>query len=699
VSKYACAVDAGGTFTDCILIDEGGEVTTAKSLTTHEAGIQEGFFNSINEAGRKLGYDEDEIFGDIVRLSHGTTVATNTVVEGEGVTTGLITTSGHEDTVRMMRGMGRATGEPPENIFKVTEIEKPDPIVPAENIRGVPERVDSDGEIVAPLDEAATREAVRDLVENGVEAIAIALLWAFKNPSHEQRVREIVAEEAPDVYVSCSHAVAPKVGEYERSVATCINSLVGPETASYVETLTEDLELEHGYERPLLMMQCNGGNAWSDRIAEEPLKLIGSGPVGGLRGCERLVEEFGVDEIIATDMGGTSFELGVIQDGEPLVTDETVIQKYQYNLPRQDIKSIGAGGGSIAYVAEDTGSLRVGPQSAGAEPGPACYGRGGEKPTVTDANLILGYIDPTAQIGDDLTLSMDRAREAVGKLGDELGMAVETAAQGIFDVTNTKMANLMQNEIIGRGFDPRDFTVVSYGGAGPIHATSYADELDVETVVVPSEISPVWSAYGIAQSDILYQFEEEVAMLQPVDPSELQAEFERLQERAREALGDDVDEDEVRYDRIAKMRYKGQVHDLEVSVPTGSLDDDDIAAISDRFQTQYERRYSPAARLETAVEQFVTLRLEARIGVEQFERKTTESGGTEPPTAAEKPEREVFIDETVGRVPVDVWDGTELQPGNELDGPTIIDLPNTSVVVHDGQSVSVNEYHDFRINL
>lgn len=699
MTDYVCAVDAGGTFTDCILIDDRGEVTTAKALTTHEAGVQQGFFDSINKAGRKLGYEEGEVFDDVVRLAHGTTVATNTVVEDAGVTTGLITSQGHEDTVRMMRGVGRATGEPPENIFKVTEVDKPDPIVPPDLIRGVPERVDSDGDVVSPLDEEAAREAVRDLVDEGVEAVAVALLWAFKNPEHEQRVRDIVAEEAPDVYVSCSHDVSPKVGEYERSVATCINSLVGPETASYVERLTDDLEADHGYERPLLMMQCNGGNAWSDRIADQPLKLIGSGPVGGLRGCERLVDEFDVENIIATDMGGTSFELGVIQDGEPLVADETVIRKYQYNLPRLDIKSIGAGGGSVAYIGEDTGSLRVGPQSAGAEPGPACYGRGGDQPTVTDADLILGYIDPEAELGNELTPDVELARDAVGDLADDLGMTVESAAQGIFDVTNTKMANLMQNEIIGRGFDPRDFTVVAYGGAGPIHATSYADELGIKTVVVPSEISPVWSAYGIAQSDVLYQFEEEVSILQPVDPGELEAAFESLEAEAAETLGENVDEDNVSYDRVAKMRYKGQVHDLEVSVPKGSLDEADIAAVSDRFQTQYERRYSPAARLETAVEQFVTLRLEARVGVEKFEREIAEKQGATPPDAAEKPSREVFLNEAVGHVAVDIWDGLELRAGNELEGPAVIDMPNTSVVVHENQTASVNEYHDFEISL
>lgn len=236
-------MDTGGTFTDCILIDEAGSVTTAKALTTHEEGVQEGFFDAIDAAAAKLGYDEGEIFDDVVRLAHGSTVATNTMVEGGGVRTGLLTTLGHEDAVRMMRGVGRATGEPPENVFQVLDIDKPDPVVDPDLIRGVPERVDSEGEVVAPLDEDAAREAVRELLEEGVDAIAVSLLWSFKHPDHEQRVREIIEEEAAgDVFVSCSHEVAPKVGEYERSVATAINSIVGPRTASYIESITERLD-------------------------------------------------------------------------------------------------------------------------------------------------------------------------------------------------------------------------------------------------------------------------------------------------------------------------------------------------------------------------------------------------------------------------------------------------------------------------
>jgi len=693
-------VDTGGTFTDCILIDEAGSVTTAKALTTHGEGVQEGFFDAIDAAAAKLGYDEGEIFDDVVRLAHGSTVATNTMVEGGGVRTGLLTTLGHEDAVRMMRGVGRATGEPPENVFQVLDIDKPDPVVDPDLIRGVPERVDSEGEVVAPLDEDAAREAVRELLEEGVDAIAVSLLWSFKHPDHEQRVREIIEEEAGgDVFVSCSHEVAPKVGEYERSVATAINSIVGPRTASYIESITERLDEEHDYDGRLLLMQCNGGNAWSEEVTDTPIQLIGSGPVGGLRGCERLVDEFDIENVIATDMGGTSFELGVIEDGSALVSDETVIRKYQYNLPRLDIKSIGAGGGSIAHVDPDSESLRVGPHSAGADPGPACYDRGGEEPTVTDANLVLGYIDPEAELGDELTPDLDLARESVEELAGELGLTVEETAKGIFEVTNTKMANLMQSEIIGRGFDPRDFTVVSYGGAGPIHASAYADELGVDRVVVPSEVSPVWSAYGIAQSDVLYQFEEEVAMVEPFDAGNLEDAFSALESEAEDVLASaDIDPGSVETTRIAKMRYQDQINDLEVEFPD-PVTEERFADVFDSFETEYERRYSPAARLDEALAQVITLRVETRVGVEQFERETHGDAGADPPDAARRPSRAVYVDSETGRIPFDVYDGTELRTGNEIPGPAVVDMPNTSVVVHDGQTASVNEYGDFEIEL
>ena len=535
-TDFVCAVDVGGTFTDSLLMDETGEVTTAKAPSTDD--IVCGFFDSIETAAVKLGYDLHDVFDRSVRIAHGTTVATNMVVEDTGAKTGLLTTSGHEDVVRMMKGRGRVAGQPSEKLLEVVGREKPDPIVPRDLVYGIPERIDSEGDVVIDLDENAVRKATQDLVDKGVEAIAISFLWSFRNPDHERRVRQIVKEEAPDVYISCSHDVSPSLGEYERTVATAINAIVGPGTSAYIEQLNADLESKFDFDNSLLLMKCNGGTAPVTQASTNPIMLIGSGPVGGLRASTELVEEVASNNIIATDMGGTSFEVGLIQDGEPIVQAQSVIDSYPYNISKLDIESIGAGGGSVATVNEYSQSLRVGPESAGSNPGPACYQRGGQRPTVTDADLLLGYIDPNTQIGEHITPDRDRAIEAIEPLADDLGLSTKQTARGIYDVVNTKMANLMENKVIGRGYDPRTFSIVSYGGAGPIHAASYSRELGADSVVVPGEVSPVWSAYGVSQSDVRYEFEQQMILLEPFDPQPIQETLNELENRGRELLSE-----------------------------------------------------------------------------------------------------------------------------------------------------------------
>lgn len=693
-----CAVDVGGTFTDCVLIDEDGEVTTAKAPST--ADIVGGFFDSIDAAASKIGFDLEEVFENTTRLSHGTTISTNMVVEDAGAKTGLITTKGHQDAVRMMRGRGRVTGEPSENVFRVAEVDKPDSIVPNDLIRGIPERIDANGNTVVELNEESAREAVQSLANEGVDAIAVSLLWSFQDPTHEKRMRELIEQEAPEVYVSCSHEVSSSLGEYERTVATCINSIVGPGTAEYLNNINDELDSRFEFNEPLLLMQCNGGTALGDQAVSFPIMLIGSGPVGGLRASTQLVEDRESENLIATDMGGTSFEAGIVQDGDPLVQNQTVIESYPYNISKLDVESIGAGGGSIAKVDEHSQSLRVGPESAGANPGPACYRRGGEQPTVTDADLLLGYIDPDAQIGEHITPSEELAYEAIESLANKLGLGVRQTARGIYDVVNTKMANLMQNKVIGRGYDPRDFSLISYGGAGPIHAASYSNELGADTVVVPGEISPVWSAYGVSQSNVRYEFEEEVVMLEPFNTDNLQSTFDKMEDRGREMLHESgFDESDITFNRVAKMRYEGQVHEFNVQLPSGQFDEDAIGTIISRFESEYEQRYSAAARLPEARAEMVTLRSEPVGDVAKFGRRSLEMAGNSPPSDAEKSSREVYLSEEHPAYEVDVYDGTKLQPGNTIDGPLVIDLNNTSIVAHEDQHVSVDEYHDFEITL
>lgn len=697
--KYVGAVDIGGTFTDCTLMDAEGTVYTSKARSTPGDDFRSGFFESIERAGKKAGEEIDDLMDQLVRITHGTTVATNAIVEDEGADIGLLTTQGHEDTLTMMRGRGRVTGEPPENTLKVAEMHRPDPLVPREKTTGVTERVDDEGDVIVPLDEDQLEEAVDDLLAEGIDGLAVSFLWSFKHPDHERRVAEVVEERVDeDVYVSLSHEVSPTLGEYERAVATAVNASVGPLIGEYLGNIEETLREEYDFDGTFLLMGANGGCYTPSQAADLPIMLIGSGPVGGLKGCERLTAEAGAAEmtnVLATDMGGTSFELGIIRDGRPLVQEETLVQKYVYNIPKLDVESIGAGGGSIAEVSDDR--IEVGPQSAGADPGPACYGRGGETPTVTDADLYLGYIDPEATFGTgELSPSVDLAEEALSRAGDRLGQSPLEFAAGIYEVTNTKMANLIEKNVIGRGYDPRDFSVISYGGAGPIHASAYANKLDVDSIVVPGEISPVWSAYGILNTDIRQEVEQEVVHLQPFDSEAVEADYRELESRGQEMLdAEGVDAEDVTFERYALMRFEGQYHELEIPAPSPI---DDAEELAERFESEYRQRYSAAALFSEARAEIQSIRVEPVVEVETFERATMPTTD-EIDDAAVKGTREVYSPSSERTVETSVYDGTKLRPGNVIEGPTVIDMSNTAIVAQADQTVRQNKVRDFVIDV
>lgn len=693
--QYVGAIDIGGTFTDCTLMNADGTVYTSKARSTPEDDFHSGFFESIERAGAKAGEDIDSLMDQLVRITHGTTVATNAIVENEGADVGLLTTYGHEDTLVMMRGRGRVTGEPPENTLKIAEMRRPDPLVPRDRTKGVTERVDDEGDVVVELDENELDVAVDELLAADVDGITVSFLWSFKNPDHEARASEVIKEKVgDDVFLSLSHEVSPSLGEYERTVATAVNSIVGPLVEEYIVNIETTLREEYKFDGTFLLMGANGGCYTPGQATDLPIMLIGSGPVGGLKGSERVAEEWAnVGNVLATDMGGTSFELGILREGRPLVQDETVLQKYTYNVPKLDVESIGAGGGSIAKVSEDR--IEVGPQSAGADPGPACYGRGGTQPTVTDADLFLGFIDPAATFGTgELQPSTDLAQDALERVGDELGQSPREFASGIFEVTNTMMANLIEKNVIGRGYDPRDFHVISYGGAGPIHASSYANKLDVESIVVPGEVSPVWSAYGILNTDIRQEVEQEVVHLQPFDTEAIEEDFRELEDHGREALvAEGVDAGEVSFERYALMRFEGQYHELEIPIPATVDDADEIA---DRFISEYQERYSAAALFSEARAEIQSIRVEPVAEVQKFDRATYSTTDSIPDRAL-KGTRDIHWPGIGRTVETDVYDGTELQPGAVIEGPTVVDMSNTVIVVHDNQTIRQNEYRDFVI--
>jgi N-methylhydantoinase A len=700
--QYVIAIDVGGTFTDCVVIDDAGEVTTAKARSTPSDNFRTGFFASIEAAADTLGLEATDLLGETIRVAHGSTVATNIVVQRSGARVGLVTTKGHEGTLRLAKGMGRIHGEPAENLLHIAKARRPEPLVPTELVIGVTERVDADGEVVIALDEDEVRAALETFARHGVEAIACGFLWSFANPVHELRVRELIAESGLDAYVSLSHEVSPSLGEYERFTATAINALVGPRTAAYLADVEAELE-RRSYDGAFQIMQCNGGTTRPETVRRFPVMMIGSGPVGGLTACARASEQVGSANVIATDMGGTSFEVGLIVDGAPLVHEETVIDKYVYRIPKLDVTSIAAGGGSIAWLDEVNGALQVGPRSAGADPGPACYGFGGTEPTVTDANLLIGYIDPATTFGSGersgFRLDREAAEAAVGRLAARLDLPVLDVARGIVDVIEHKMAALIGNELIGRGFDPRDFVATAYGGAGPLHAYAYAAELGIRSVYVPGRLAPLWSAYGISASDVRHSFEQNLKLAPPFDAAELAEVFDGLRARARETLAaQGFAADAMGFEQSLRMRYEGQGHDLRVELGGEEIDDRAVESVVQRFSELYEERYGQATQLPEARVEIVSATCDGVGAVTQHPRlEERDPAGAEPAPEAPARTRDVVWERGAAPAATPVHDGARLAAGHTLEGPVLIDLPDTTIVARAGQRVRKNAYGDYEL--
>lgn len=687
---YYLGVDIGGTFTDCVAVDGDGRVYGAKTPSTHATSPVEGVLAGLELLAEEAGVAVDELLGGAERLSHGTTIGTNLVVERKGAAVGLIATSGHGDALAMMRGAGRTAGVPIDQVFSVHRTDRPAPLVPRSRVVEVPERVTADGGVLAPLDEDAARERIRELLEpGGVEAVAIALLWAFHNPAHEQRLRELVAEQAPDVFVSISSETSPRQGEYERTVATVINAYVGPASSRYLAELA-DAVAQRGLRRAPFIMQANGGVAPVEAARQLPLRTIGSGPAGGLAGTAAIAAASGHRNVIATDMGGTSFEVGLVVDGAPLLTGEEVLEQYTFQQAHLDLRSIACGGGSIARVDPHSGGLRVGPESAGSDPGPACYGRGTE-PTVTDADVVLGLIDPDRFLGGRMRLDRDAAARAIERVARPLGLSVEEAAAGIVHVNSLRAATLIRQQTIEQGLDPRDFVLYAFGGAGPVHAFAFAEELGVPEVVVPlGNGASTLSAYGIAASDVMRTFEQECRVQAPFDAAALGEVVDGVERRALEAMQDSgFERGEVVLERTALMRYAEQfLQELPVELSGGAIDDAACATLRERFDADYARLYGEGARnVFQAVEVFA-VRVAARVplGFAAVAGDGGGDGGERRRIVAEET-RPVYWPGERGWVPTAVHDGAALTEAAAIVGPAIVDLPHTAVAVAGGQQL------------
>ncbi|QLG61352.1 hydantoinase/oxoprolinase family protein [Halorarum salinum] len=657
-------VDVGGTFTDLVTVRDG-RVDVDKTPST-PAAPEEGVLTGLRDLEAPL--------AEVGFLGHGTTVATNAVLEGEWADTALVTTAGFCDALEIGR-------QDRPDIYDFAA-EKPTPVVERDRRYGVPERVDERGEVLTPLDEDAVREVAADLRDAGVDSVAVSLLFSFESPDHERRVRELLREEGVDASVSLSAEVLPEIREYERSLATCLNAALKPVMDDYLGALSAGAA-GLGLDAPLRVMGSNGGLMAAPAARERPVNTLLSGPAAGVRGATHVAGRRGVSDLITMDMGGTSCDVSLVRDGDPLVTTDTEVGDYPVSVPTVDVHTVGAGGGSIAAV-DAGGALRVGPRSAGADPGPICYGRGGTAPTVTDAHLLLGRIDPTGFLPDALSRDAAAVREAFEPLADAVGGSIEDAAAGVLEVADANMERALRVVSVERGYDPREFALVAFGGAGPLHATALADALDVPEVVIP-RAAGVLSALGLLISDVTYDYSTSmVRRWGEVSPETLESTFAGFEVEGREELAAaGHDEADRRFERTVDLRYAGQSFDLGVPVE-GPVDAAELDAVVERFHEAHERRYGHAYRDEPV--ELVTVRLRARGVVDPPDLAVEDRAGD--PDDAVDDTREVLFDGDAYDVPV--YDRERLPTDAAFDGPAVVEGAESTVVVHPDQTATVD---------
>jgi N-methylhydantoinase A len=691
---YLIGVDIGGTFTDCAVVDESGAVTVGKAPTT-PADPSLGFFASIDVAAHRLGLPRNELLAATDRLAHGTTVAINAVVTRAGARVGLLATRGFGDTVKIMDNAGRGVGLSIEETLNFPSSRPPAPFLADGDVAEITERMDHTGEVVVPLDEEQVAALVAGLVERGVEAIAVCYIWSMMNPAHELRTREIIVDRFPELEVSLSHLVAPKVGEYPRMLTTVLNAYVAPAMTAYTRAIETEAR-RSGLGHEVLFMQSHGGLAPGERIRALPVSTLQSGPVGGVIGTSEFGAVIERPNAVTTDVGGTTLDVSVVVGSKPVVTDEVILEHHEAFLNAVDVQSIGAGGGSIAWLDKASATLRVGPQSAGADPGPVCYGRGGTEPTVTDADLVLGVLDPDNFLAGRLKLDVSAATDAIARLAEPLGLSTDACAAGIVRIVDERMSDLMRSMTVRRGLDPRRFTVYAFGGGGGSHAGIYTRGLGIEEFIVPlADTASVWSALGIAVADMQATVEQPLFMTQPFDLERMNDTLAALEAKAREATASEGSYvEDFWLERTANCKYGLQVYEVEAAMPSGPVTEETVGGLIENFERTYEERFGAGAGYREAgiVVTGFRVRAHGRVRkpqvVEREATKTAKFAGD----GARSSERSVYWEEFAGRVPTAVFEGIELSPGDEVEGPAIVEFPDTTIVVRPGSRASIDAY-------
>lgn len=680
--RIRIGIDTGGTFTDVVAFDSStGRTVTTKTPST-PGNPADGFLAGIDKV---LGLVEGTSYDDVSAVSHGTTVATNQLLEGKVDALGYITTAGYEAMLEIARqsvpdGYGNS-------YFWV----KPDRIVPRHLVKGVGGRLDFTGEQVRPFDEDGAREVARWFKAQGIDTLGVCLLHAYANDDHEQRMRAILAEEHPDAVVSLSSEVLREYREYERAMTTLVDAAVKPKLSAYVSNITSRLETGAGRAVPFYVMKSNGGVLSADEVVHQPITTVLSGPAAGALGAALIAQVAGFDRVLTSDGGGTSTDVSVVIDGEPTLTTEGSVGVYPSKIPMIDVVTVGAGGGSIAHLSPE-GTLKVGPQSAGADPGPLCYAKGGTEVTITDAHVVLGRIPPHL-LGGEIPLDVDAARAGVEALAGDLGLSPEACAVGVLEISAWNQANALRQVTVKRGLDVRDFTLTTFGGSGSLLLCRLMDILGIPTVLVPPNPGNV-SAFGLLTVDVKNDYvQTQVALDENLDPAEIARRYDDLTAQARDALTTEGFADEQHgFSRTADLRYFGQAFEVRVPVGEGSLDRAALDEVTRRFHAEHRALYGYDFSTDDSQQvEWVNLRVSG-IGPIERPEIPVHPAASGPVDRAATGTRQVCFDADHGFVETTLYARERLGAGDRIQGPAIIEEFGSTVPLHPGFVAEVDGF-------
>lgn len=675
---YRLSTDVGGTFTDGVRLEENsGEIIVSKVSTT-PGNPAIGTINAVEDLSVSM--------NEVGFFVHGTTVVINALIENNGAKTALITTEGFRDVLEI----GRSNRK---NMYDAL-YKKPSSLVPRRLRFEVPERITSSGDIERRIDVSAVAEMIKKMKQEGIEAVAVCLLNAYVNPVHEVELGDFLRKNYPEAAVSLSHEITRHYYEFERTSTTVQNAYVMPVVQNYLRSLEKDL-LERNYQDVTQIMQSNGGVMTSGVARDMPISMVESGPAAGMIGAAALGKMLGYEDIIAYDMGGTTAKTAIITGGLPETADVYEVDDRPILLPVVDLREIGAGGGSIAWV-DEAEALHVGPKSSGADPGPACYMRGGTDPCVTDANLQLGLLSEDYFLGGAMEISPQLAHDAIKNIADRFNLTIDETALGIRRIVNANMSSLLQSISLKRGYDPRDFVMVAFGGAGPLHATAVADDLKMGKVIVPMN-SGVFSAWGMLMADLRHDFA--MTFIQPMataTPDTLNAEFRNLREKVQQIFAQEsIDEGDIKINHEMDIRYLGQEHALTIQV-NETLKEDDLKEAARRFDEQHMAVYGHNGPEEP--KEIVSLKVIGIGTVKKPAIKPLEKGETTPPSSADKGKRKVYLGEGE-YADFSVYKRDELLAGNNIEGPAVVEEITSTTVINKNQTCEVDQYGNLIITI